>query len=80
MINDFHLLKEYPVFRKKHFSPNYTRIRERGENRGSEWGGGLISQCSPFFGIIDIALVVLNKFKVAKPTTFPVEFDTKQAI
>ena len=39
------------MFQNKHFNPNYTRIRESGENRGWEWGGDLISQCVPFFGI-----------------------------
>ena len=46
------ILKEFPVFQNKHLNPNYTRIRETGENGGWQWGGDLISQCSPFFGTI----------------------------
>ena len=39
------------MFQNKHFNPNYTRIREKGEDAG--WGrwGDLVSQYIPLFGI-----------------------------
>ena len=69
------------------------RIRERGKDRAAG-GNGISSQNAVhFFGItfsqanvcltmnkfIKIALVVLKIFKLVKPTTFSMKFDTKQA-
>ena len=42
------ILQEHPVFQNKHFNPNYTRITERGDVRGREWGGDFISLYSLF--------------------------------